>query len=188
MSCYPKPLRAEADVMLAVGQTSGKVIITSFFQPLPGGVVSDPISGLIGKEFVPKNSRQCNCVLWNPTECNLLAAGYEKHRTDYGTLVWDINKALDAQYQSLSFPAASSALNAGIRPVYELGIGETTYSLKWFTNQPKTMVCGMNSKHLKIFDLRSPAKPRSFTATKAVYGITLDPFSENRLASFAEVN
>lgn len=160
--------------------------MTSFLPPLPGGGTSDPLYSLIGKEFTSKNSRQCNCIAWNPTESNFLAAGYEKHRTDYGTLVWDINKAIDAHYQSVSYPS-SATLNSGIRPVYEIGLGETTYSVVWFSQQPKSMVCGMNGKHIKIYDLRSPAKSRSSTATKAVYGITLDPFSENRLASYSEV-
>jgi len=44
----------------------------------------------------------------------------------------------------------------------------------------------MNNKHLKIYDLRDTGKPKA-AQTKGVYGIALDPYYDNRFASFYEV-
>ena len=56
----------------------------------------------IYQEFVPKHSRACNAVAWNPKNQNQLAAGklelnilkvkgLDKIRGDFSALVWDIN-------------------------------------------------------------------------------------------------
>ena len=47
------------------------------------------------------------------------------------------------------------------------------------------IVCGMNNKHLKLFDLRDFSKPKT-VLTKGVYGIALDPYYEHRFASLFE--
>ncbi len=61
---------------------------------------------------------------------------------------------------------------------------EAIQSLKWLN---KCIICGVNNKHLRIYDLREPNKPRSNVLTKSVFGIALDPLNEFRFASFHEV-
>ena len=82
-------------------------------------------------------------------------------------------------------PSSSAAPARDARPAshptYELAAGETCHSLAWWRNTPSTIVAGMNSKSLKIFDIRvdtagsgRPSGGSNFT--RAVYGVCVDPF------------
>jgi hypothetical protein len=110
---------------------------------------------------VPRHARQCNTVAWNPVDSNLIAAGLDKYRADHSVLLWDVLKcphrgdgrtgvvpSVSHQHHS-SFSAAEQA-----RPVVELGLSETTHSLAWFNTQPRSLIIGMNNKHLRLVDLR----------------------------------
>ncbi|CAB4000334.1 WD repeat-containing mio-like, partial [Paramuricea clavata] len=76
--------------------------------------------------------------------------------------------------------------NRGIEagPTYE------TTSVAWFPTEPTTLIAGQGGKFLKIFDVRDKPeayfKPKSYTNTKAVYGVCVDPNFEHRVASFFE--
>jgi PREDICTED: hypothetical protein, partial len=65
-------------------------------------------------------------------------------------------------------------------------MGEPVYSIGWYNYQTKSFVAGI-SKALKVYDLRNSSKVISSVATKAVYGITNDPFYDYRMASYFEV-
>ncbi|CAG2055807.1 unnamed protein product [Timema podura] len=164
---YPQP---EPDILLAIGQANGKVVLTTF-----GPTAFDTL-GLAGKELVPSHARQCNTVAWNPTDCNLLAAGLEKYRSDHSVLLWDVLKC----------PINTDRGPDVTRPVAELGYSETTHSLAWFNTQSRSLVVGSNNKHLKVLDLRDSAKAVNMTQTKAVYGLVVDPHSDYQIASFFE--
>ncbi|XP_049939369.1 GATOR complex protein MIOS isoform X2 [Schistocerca serialis cubense] len=161
---FPHP---EPDILLAVGQASGKVTLTAF-----GPTVFDS-RGITGKELVPRHSRQCNGVAWSPVDSNLLAVGLDKNRADHSLLVWDLTRCHLQQQMPDS-----------VRPCAELGLSETTHSLAWL--QPRNIVLGMNSKHLKVFDIRDSNRAVNATNTKAVFGVCIDPHMENQLASFIE--
>eukprot|EP00644_Phytophthora_capsici_P017124 jgi/Phyca11/572369/estExt2_Genewise1.C_PHYCAscaffold_480015 len=78
MQWYPfedKPL------LIATGTGSGKVLLCNFEDP----------RARVMREFLPKYSRPCHAVAWNPSVPNQLAAGFEKVRSDFCTLVWDLN-------------------------------------------------------------------------------------------------
>ncbi|XP_026277027.1 GATOR complex protein MIOS-B [Frankliniella occidentalis] len=167
----------EADVLLALGQINGKVVLTTF-----GPTVFDCL-GLAGKELVPRHGRQCNTVAWNPSESNLIAAGLEKHRTDHSVLLWDLQRCPHSNGHS-SHHAPSSM--EPTRPSAELGLSETAHSLAWLRGQPRCLMVGLNNKHLKLFDFRDPGRAVSSTPTKAVYGLAVDPQADHRLASFVE--
>nr|CAD7572092.1 unnamed protein product [Timema californicum] len=216
---YPQP---EPDILLAIGQANGKVVLTTF-----GPTAFDTL-GLAGKELgwyaenrpsdmskpgwsehqvlmhqgkvaplldlgrfevsqvtrlckpvypeVPSHARQCNTVAWNPTDCNLLAAGLEKYRSDHSVLLWDVLKC----------PINTDRGPDVTRPVAELGYSETTHSLAWFNTQSRSLVVGSNNKHLKVLDLRDSAKAVNMTQTKAVYGLVVDPHNDYQIASFFE--
>jgi WD40 repeat protein len=59
--------------LIAVGLPNGRVQLVNFSTP----------TNRITKEFVPKHSRTCNSLAWNPVYNNQLAAGLDKVR---GTL------------------------------------------------------------------------------------------------------
>jgi hypothetical protein len=69
-------------------------------------------------------------------DSNLLAAGLDRYRTDHCVLVWDTQVA-----------RASST-------VAEMGLSDAAHSLAWLYNQPRSLIVGMNNKHLKMVDLR----------------------------------
>src|SRR5699024_2359396 len=103
-------------------------------------------------------------------------------------MVWDIahtGTIVNNNNSNLYHSQFGSTLSGLNKPLYEFGINEMVHSLKWFQN--KTIICGMNNKHIKIFDLRDVSKPRG-VITKGVYGITLDPLSNFRFASFYDVS
>lgn len=61
---YPK---SEPENLLAVGQANGRVLVTCI-----GNENSQTNFG-IAREFVPRHSRQCNSLAWNPVESNLVS-------------------------------------------------------------------------------------------------------------------
>ncbi|XP_028398723.1 GATOR complex protein MIOS-B-like isoform X2 [Dendronephthya gigantea] len=81
-----------------------------------------------------------------------------------------------------NFSSESRVIEAG--PTYE------TTSVTWFPTDPMTLIAGQGGKFLKIFDVRDNPemyfKAKSFTNTKAVYGVCVDPSLEYRVASFVE--
>ncbi|KAN0004083.1 hypothetical protein ACTFIZ_010242 [Dictyostelium cf. discoideum] len=66
--------------LIACGLTSGRAILTSF----------SSVNRVL-KELVPKHTRSCNAISWNPIYTNQLAVGLDKVRGDSSTLIWDIN-------------------------------------------------------------------------------------------------
>ncbi|XP_077554266.1 GATOR complex protein mio isoform X1 [Haemaphysalis longicornis] len=160
--CYSVYMNPRTDLLLAIGQDTGKVSLISF-----GRSFHD--QDWVKREFVPKQPRRCNVVAWNPVEYNMLAAGLDKYKGDNSISVWDVQQA-------------------GSRP-HELGYSDSTQSLSWFSQAPKTFVAGMSNKHLRIYDTRveasrQPARSSAATSTKATNGVIVDPFFEHRIASF----
>ncbi|GIY10130.1 GATOR complex protein MIOS [Caerostris darwini] len=179
-SWYPK---LDHPLLLAVGMANGRVVLESL----------DPNSSrdaeIVGREFIPKQSRSCNCVSWNPTEANVLISGLDKHRGDNCIQVWDITRssyipsAIDAvtSFDRRSmFTLDSTTVH---KSILEFGPSESAQSIHWFRNNPKLFVCGMSLKHLKLYDTRDGTKHQESTTSKAVYNLCVDPDVEHRLAS-----
>uniref|UniRef100_T1JHX6 Uncharacterized protein n=1 Tax=Strigamia maritima TaxID=126957 RepID=T1JHX6_STRMM len=178
---YPTP---EYEYLLALGLANGKIVLTNLRN-------SQEPSNLVGREFVPRHPRQCNCVSWNPEERNLLAAALERAKTDHSILIWDVtrnNIKHESERRLLSGSTSNDVNSSGsTKPFIEMGNSESVHSFHWFWHQPKSFVTGMSNRHLKVFDIREATKVQQLTSTRAVNGITVDNFNENRLASFSEV-
>ncbi|XP_014242242.1 GATOR complex protein MIOS-B [Cimex lectularius] len=155
---YPKE---EKDLLLAIGQANGKVVLTSF-----GPSQFDSL-GLTGLELPPKYARQCNVVQWNKIENHLIAAGLDRYRSDHCILVWD----LKTRHHNL---------------VAELGLSDMAHSLCWLSEHPKSLIIGMNNKTLKMVDLRDTSRGANSSQTKAVYGVTVPPHPSYLVASYIE--
>lgn len=95
--------------------------------------------------LVPKHTRQINSLSWNKNSPNLLAAGLDKARSDHAVIIWDISAN-----QKYTNGFHSDALRS------ELGQSETAQSVAWVTN--KTLLVGINGKHMKLFDLRGTCR------------------------------
>jgi MIOS, WD40 repeat len=68
------------------------------------GAAAEPL-----KEFVPRNSRACNAVAWNRNMPTQLAAGLDKVRSDFSTLIWDITQSVSSFPSPLPSPLPSSS-------------------------------------------------------------------------------
>jgi WD40 repeat protein len=158
--------------VLAAGLITGKVALVSFSPPA------------VVKEFVPRTARSCNAVSWNPHHSNQLAVGLDKVRIDYSTLVWDVTRS------GVKTPSSSGAseVESITRPLSELANSEATVALQWVPSQPNCLAAGTGAKWVRIYDLRGDVTmPRSVVAhSKAVYGVTFDPFCDYRFATFSD--
>ncbi|TDH69533.1 hypothetical protein CCR75_003941 [Bremia lactucae] len=90
-------------LLIATGTQSGKVFLCDFEDP----------RARVMREFLPKYSRPCHTVAWNPSVSNQLAAGFEKVRSDFCTFVWDLNtsNAVGTAAGGQSVTGSSSASN-----------------------------------------------------------------------------
>ncbi|XP_071500318.1 GATOR2 complex protein MIOS-like [Diadema antillarum] len=171
---YPKEM---PENLLAVGLSTGKVMLTSF--------VSDPHNdpgNLIGAAFPPKHSRLCTNLAWNAMDPKLLAVSFDKYRTDCSLLIYDVNARLGAgQSRPLSVGSERDK-----RAVSELVNSDALHSMSWIPHQHHSIIVGVGQKNLRLYDIRDASKYKSSTITKAVYGISVDPLFEHRLASFYE--
>lgn len=161
---YPQ---ADIDILLAVGQANGKVVLASF---------GTSTIESVGREFVPNHARQCNSVAWNPVDSNIIAVGLEKFRMEHAVLLWDAFRC-PHHYNGES-------RNDPFKPLCEIGLSETANSLAWMN--ASTFAAGFNNKNLKIIDRRDSAKVVNNTSTKAVYGVAVENHNEQLLASFFE--
>ncbi|ORZ36253.1 hypothetical protein BCR44DRAFT_1402268 [Catenaria anguillulae PL171] len=73
-------------------------------------------------------------------------------------------------------------------PLYQYGSSESVSSLAWLRDHHRHIVAGMGLKYLRMFDLRvdSASGPVLAYSTRAVFGVTPDPFNAHRFASYAE--
>ncbi|KAL4646854.1 WD repeat-containing protein mio [Arapaima gigas] len=178
---YPKH---EPECLLAVGQANGRVVLTSL-----GQSHNSKCKELMGKEFVPKHARQCNTLSWNPVDSNWLAAGLDKHRADFSVLIWDISSKYTPEAplpaEKVRLPSGDVDTGAVVtKPLYELGQNDACLSLCWLPREEKLLLAGMH-RNLAIFDLRNTSQ-KMFVNTKAIQGVTVDPFFHHRVASFFE--
>ena len=119
------------------------------------------------RELLPRAERPCTTLAWHPASHNILASGYERHRSDFGLLVWDLERQ---EYH---------------KPVAEMGMTDSCASLAWFHSQ-QSVVAGVNGKMVRMYDIRNPSKAASTTTTRATAGLSVDPTSEHRVAGYAD--
>lgn len=113
--------------------------------------------------LVPRQSRLCLCIVWNESERNLLAMGYERNRMDYCISVWDTDC---------------------MKELSMIGLSESCHSVCW-DKQSAVLYAGISHKHLKSFDLRAGNNVLSATNTRSVYGLSMAP-NGRYLASYID--
>ncbi|XP_065574465.1 GATOR2 complex protein MIOS-like isoform X2 [Artemia franciscana] len=170
MKCVAWCPEPENDMELAVGQTTGRVVLLD---------MKDELSA---REFVTKHPRACNSLSWSPLERRLLLAGFEKHRSEFGAQVWDVNRSFSAPRLQKYL---HTSVNPAPEPIYRIGESDSVQSLSW-TKLGFSLVAGMGGKSLKLFDVRIPSKPEKSIGTRCVNGITMDPLNDNRLTSHGD--
>ncbi|MCJ1404950.1 hypothetical protein MMC11_008176 [Xylographa trunciseda] len=154
--------------VVAVGQWSGETVVLA----LGTGrhVLSLPI----------KSQRQCNAVAFNNE--SLLATGLERVRNDFCLNIYDINQRVPSQ----SLQSSTSSLKQTVDPVRKLATSEGITSIKYFAQQPRTLVAGVKGTCVRIYDLREDStNPSLQYQTTCVHNLAIDPTDENYFASAA---
>ena len=125
--------------------------------------------------------RACTGLTWHPTNPSLLAATFEKLRSDYSTIVWDVTNQTKSE-------SSVSCLE-----VTKCSMEEAASALTWSTYDSPSLIVGTAKGMLKLYDLRTFNKfsNESLTITasnKKIKGIRCNPFNSHMIATFVESN
>lgn len=176
-ACYPGSI-SDDDTLVAIScggvQNTGKIVLVCL---RPAGMYS--IDNYIHVDLIAKRAL-CNDLDWSFVNNSLLATAWDRHKVDNSLQIFDINRVIDTGKYSFNF-----SLTPNNRPVFDGCPGDSINSLKWFKKE-QSIVCGINGKQIRIFDIRDLTKPKMATQTRAVHGLTVDSFSDKRFASYAD--
>ena len=116
--------------LVAVGQSSGDATILRM-----GGESQESFS------FPIRSQRYCNAVAFSAH--GLLAAGLDRVRNDFCLNIWDVNQRV-----------AMKGTKGVAEPLRKLASSEPITSIKFFRDQPDTLVAGVKGQFVRIYDLR----------------------------------
>lgn len=119
--------------LVAIGQSSGEAILIKLSNNIP---IRLPV----------KHERSCNSISFNCTG-KFLATALDKVRNDFCLNIWDINQRL------------SSSGSEAVRPARQLASSEAVPSVRFFREHPDVLVCGVNYRWIKSYDLRGENSP-----------------------------
>ncbi|KAH8692886.1 hypothetical protein BGW36DRAFT_399655 [Talaromyces proteolyticus] len=152
--------------LIAVGQSSGEVNILRM-----EGDSNESWS------FPIRNQRYCNAVAFSSH--GLLAGGLDKVRNDVCLNVWDVNHRI----MTGNSRGGLAQDRQGAEPLRKLSSDPIT-SIKFFRNQPDTLVAGVKGQFLKLFDLRDNSSQAFLSfSTRCVHNTAIDWLDENYFAS-----
>lgn len=173
--------------LIAVGQSSGEATILRL-----DANVKESLS------FPVRNQRYCNAVAFSTH--GLVASGLDRVRNDFCLNIWDVNQRLGPPGGSKGFP----------EPLRKLASSEPITSIKFFRDQPDTLVTGVKGQFVRIYDLRGvfslimtmpltmliyvllmsegPGNPSLQFPTRCVHNLAIDWLDENYIASGATSN
>ncbi|KAJ5103286.1 hypothetical protein N7532_003815 [Penicillium argentinense] len=152
--------------LIAVGQSSGEATILR--------LDADPKESL---SFPVRNQRYCNAVAFSTH--GLVASGLDRVRNDFCLNIWDVNQRLGPSGGTRGFP----------EPLRKLASSEPITSIKFFRDQPDTVVTGVKGQFVRIYDLREgPGNPSLQFPTRCVHNLAIDWLDENYIASCTTAN
>ncbi|KAL4775629.1 WD40-repeat-containing domain protein [Aspergillus nidulans var. acristatus] len=148
--------------LVAVGQSSGDATILRMRE---GDDSQESFS------FPVRHQRYCNAIAFSTH--GLLAAGLDRVRNDFCLNVWDVNQRL-----------AMKGAKGHVEPLRKLASSEPITSVKFFRDQPDTLVTGVKGQFVRIYDLREgPGLPSLQFPTRCVHNLAIDWLDENYIAS-----
>ncbi|KAJ0338823.1 hypothetical protein COL922a_005142 [Colletotrichum nupharicola] len=127
-----------------------------------------------------KMTRTCQAVAFN-TEC-LLAVGLDRVRMDQCLHIWDVNRLSSMDKSAKGF---SKDMHSFTDPAYRLEPSVSVSSVKFFEDNPKTLVVGIKAQGLRIHDLREPNIGVVTFQTKCNNNLAIDYADQNYFASSA---
>lgn len=176
-ACYPGSI-SDDETLVAIScggiQNTGKIVLACL---RPAGMYS--IDNYTHVDLVAKRAI-CNDVDWSPVNNSLLATAWDRHKVDNSLQIFDLNRIIDTGKYSFNF-----SMTPNNRPVFDGCPGDSINSLKWLRRE-QSIVCGINSKQIRMYDIRDLTKPKLTTQTRAVYGVTVDTFNDKRFASYSD--
>ncbi|KAJ5514659.1 hypothetical protein N7463_004211 [Penicillium fimorum] len=147
--------------LIAVGQSSGEATILRL-----DGDAKESLS------FPVRNQRYCNAVAFSAH--GLVASGLDRVRNDFCLNIWDVNQRLSPAGGTKGFT----------EPLRKLASSEPITSIKFFRDQPDTIVTGVKGQFVRIYDLREgPGNPSLQFPTRCVHNLAIDWLDENYIAS-----
>lgn len=123
--------------LVALGQSSGETTVVKIDNDSPESF-SLPV----------RNQRYCNAISFNRE--GWLATGLDRVRSDFCLHVWDLNHRVSQS----SGRAGGGTDRQSHEPLRKLSSSDAIQSVRFFTGQPQTLVCGVKDKAVRIYDLR----------------------------------
>lgn len=131
---------------------------------------------------------------------NLLAVGYDRHRSDHSLLIWDINDIVASfppdPEGDVTYARCNERLEAmnnqsvrdSPRHLQHYCPSEVVHSIAWVPGSGHELYASANNKSIRLYDLRAPGRDAGTTgsgqwSTRAVHFLTPDPERPTRLAS-----
>ena len=154
--------------VVAVGQSSGEATVLR---------IDDDSQAVLS--FPIRNQRLCNAIAFN--DQGWLATGLDKVRTDNCLNVWDLHQQLPSGNAAgfLSSPGRTH-----LEPLYKLAGSEPITSIKFFRQDPRTLVTGVKGQFVRFYDLRqAPGSSTLQFTTRCVNNVAIDYKDENYIAS-----
>ena len=118
--------------LIAVGQSSGEATLLRMSAESQESFA-----------FPARNQRYCNAVAFSTH--GLLAAGLDRVRNDFCLNIWDVNQRI---------MLGGSYSRGFAEPLRKLASSEPITSIKFFREQPATLVTGVKGQFVRIYDLR----------------------------------
>ncbi|OAG06396.1 ubiquitin-protein ligase-like protein E3 [Paraphaeosphaeria sporulosa] len=147
------------EAVVGIGSASGEATIVQIDPDRPQGefIHSFPI----------RHQRKCNSIAFSSK--NYVATGLDRVRNDVCLNIYDLNN-----------PNVTSTSE----PYKKLASSEAISSIKFFTNQPDTLVAGVSRQCIRLYDLRdSSTSGVAQYPTRQVHNIAIDPLDENYFIS-----
>ncbi|WWD08951.1 hypothetical protein V865_007066 [Kwoniella europaea PYCC6329] len=164
--------------ILATGLSTGKTLLLSLSPstlslPLSSSL-SSPASTLATLNV--KYSRPVTSIAFSSLDSNYLATGYEKHRSEYSLLIWDIADAISASgippdgeeewerpsiENRLEITNLTAKINISSEPrhIQHYCPSENVNSLSFLPNSINQLLASVSGKTIRLYDLRSPSPP-----------------------------
>ncbi|OAA58564.1 WD40 repeat-like-containing domain protein [Niveomyces insectorum RCEF 264] len=140
-----------------------------------------------------KIARTCQAVSFSTT--NLLAVGLDRVRSDRSLYIWDVNRLSISALQPGATAAAASSQGATTgfprdmetfaEPIEVREPSVSVSSVRFFEDNPNTLVVGIKGQGLRIHDLRDPGAHALSFQTRCNNNLAIDYADPNYFASSA---
>ncbi|CEG39299.1 Uncharacterized conserved protein, contains WD40 repeats [Plasmopara halstedii] len=148
-------------LLIATGTGSGKILLCDF----------EDARARVLREFVPKYSRPCHAIAWNPSIPNQLATGFEKVRSDFCTLVWDFTTTSTNNGGSQGIARSSSS--STLESLVDQDKGNSTG--RKGGNTLTTTSIGVGASGYSVFESKPMYELANSEATMALSWVPLQP-------------